>query len=150
MIINSNQTAIKIKCNVRDLFAMVTAPKNWLGLHPVTKGIYGPNIENSLAVGDVCIEHIVNPERPGPIDAVWVVTEKVDNVVWSIESIKFGNEQQTIFIQYNFYQDGEYTNFIRTMVTKSTGNVDARNVSSSASPHSHDVYLENLKKRMEN
>lgn len=138
-------------CEVSELFDLVTTPANWLGLHPVTKGVYGPSIEKSLTIGGVAIEHIVSEEREKPLDAVWLVTDYIKDKLWLFESIYFGGENCKVVIRYDFKNlENNKVLFKRTMMT-TYYSIDGMSISEKAafkSTKTHSEYFENIKKKL--
>ena len=146
----TNEVKEEFNCPSSTLFNLLTAPANWLGLHPVTKGIYGPAITRSLGVGGVAIEHIDSDERPAPFDAVWLVTRHEQDKVWELSSLYFGGQPLTVKIRYDFLQHSNYlTTFKRTMITYyQEGDISEQNLKASKSAREHEIYFDNIRKRL--
>lgn len=147
----TNEVKGVFNCPASVLFNLLTAPANWLGLHPVTKGVYGPAIDNSLGVGGVAIEHIVSSERPMPLDAVWLVTRHQPDKRWEFSSLYFGGQPMTVTIKYLFDSvPGENkTTFTRTMTTcYRQGDISAQNIEASKSDKEHEIYFDNIRQRL--
>lgn len=153
MSVIQNVVEETFNCEVSKLFDLVTTPANWLGLHPVTNGIYGPSINESLNIGGVAIEHIVSAERAKPLDAVWLVTDYIKDKLWLFESIYFGGEycKVVMVIRYDFENlASNEVLFKRTMITisYSTDQIDATENAAFKSNKTHLEYFENIKKKL--
>lgn len=138
-------------CPSSVLFNLVTAPANWVGLHPVTKAVYGPEIDKSLNVGGVAIEHIVSEEREKPLNAVWLVTEYEKNKMWAFKSLYFGGEPCEVTIRYEFTSlNDKKVIFKRIMITTyADSQLDASEINASKSNASHVEYFANIRKRLD-
>lgn len=138
-------------CSASTLFDLVTTPANWLGLHPVTKGVYGPCVDKSLPIGGVAIEHIVSEEREKPLDAVWLVTDYIKDKLWLFESIYFGGEYCKVVIRYDFTSlDSNKVLFKRTMTTTyySANEISSTEKAAFKSTKTHSAYFDNIKKKL--
>ncbi|MDF7673999.1 SRPBCC family protein [Acetobacteraceae bacterium ESL0709] len=134
-----------------EVFQLVTAPRNWKGLHPVTAEVYGPEeINHSLKKGGVVIEHIITPGRPAALNAVWLVTAYEENKLWEITSLYFGGAKSTIKIVYELtpLPEGK-THFKRTMTTYyKSDNIDPHEQKVASGVDIEKTYLENIRKRL--
>lgn len=145
-----NKTSVKINVKAQVVYNLITTPKNWVGLHPVTKAVYGPTIDKEASVNSVWIEHIENSNSyHSSVDATWYVTKAEPYKLWQIKSAFFGGKDEIVTITYYFEEENNVTNFTRIMETKVSKNASDTEKKGLADPTQHQKYLEKIKQRLE-
>jgi len=145
-----NKTSVKINAKAQIVYNLITTTKNWVGLHPVTKAVYGPTIDQEAGVNAVWLEHIENSEGyHNSVDAAWYVAKAEPYKLWQIKSAFFGGKNEVVTITCYFEEENNVTSFTRvmeTLVSKKTSEAEKKGL---ADPSKHREYLERIKQRIE-
>lgn len=145
-----NKTSIQIDAKAEVVYNLITTPKNWVGLHPVTKAVYGPDIDKEAGVNAVWIEHIQNSnDYHHSVDAAWYVTEANPAKRWQIKSAFFGGQKTVVTITYIFEEAANKTTFTRIMSTQVPNDMNNAEKKGLADPTKHQEYLERIKQKVE-
>lgn len=131
------------------IYAFISSPSNWAGLHPGSKEIIGEGTAESAAVGLKFIEVIET--STAKFDAHWQVTKTVPDKFFQFEFPAYFSHGpfHQIVITYTLIPKPEGTKFVRTMTSYLTGDEAVPGLEAFAEPEMHNKYLESVKSRVD-
>lgn len=145
------ESHINIKKSPSAVFAFISSPSNWAGLHPGSKEIRGEGVTSSAAVGTRFIE-VINDENGNAFDAAWVVTRSIKDEFFQFQfpSDFTHGPFHEIVVTYNVTLEADgSTAFTRRMVSWVRPGAGGENLRSFSENAMHNRYVANVKAKVE-
>lgn len=133
------------------VFAFISSPANWAGLHPGSKEIIGEGVKESAKEGTRFIE-VIDDANGLEFDAHWIVTRSRRDEFFQFQfpSDYSHDPFQEIVITYNVTENaGGSTAFTRRMVSWVKPGVDIKPLRSFYENDMHNEYVARVKATVE-
>ncbi|KAK7180350.1 hypothetical protein DPSP01_012022 [Paraphaeosphaeria sporulosa] len=134
-----------------NVFAFVSSPSNWAGLHPGSKKIIGEGVTGSAAVGTRFVE-VIDDDNGNVFDASWMIIRSINDELFQFQfpSDFARGPFQEIVITYNVTPEADGSMaFTRRMASWIRPGIDAEKLISFSKNDMHNQYMANVKAKVE-